>query len=140
MSRVFWDTNLFIYLLEGHDTLSARVADLRRAMLRRGDQLFTSTLSLAEVMVRPIRMGRADVAHEYERRIKLGAVLIPFDADGARAFAEIRREATIKAPDAIQLACASTARVDLFITNDGRLMDKKIAGIQFIQPLKNVFL
>ena len=35
MSRVFWDTNLFIYLFEDYGTLSQAVAQLRSKMLAR---------------------------------------------------------------------------------------------------------
>ena len=53
MSRVFWDTNLFIYLFEDYGTLSQAVAQLRSKMLVRGDQLLTSTLTLGEILVKP---------------------------------------------------------------------------------------
>jgi hypothetical protein len=51
VSRVFWDTNLFIYLFEDAGTLSGRVAGVRQRMLERGDELMTSTLTLGEVRV-----------------------------------------------------------------------------------------
>ena len=44
MSRIFWDTNVFIYLFEDYGSLSGRARELRQAMLERGDQLVTSTL------------------------------------------------------------------------------------------------
>ncbi|MGC1500193.1 MAG: hypothetical protein WA800_09355, partial [Terriglobales bacterium] len=61
MSRIFWDTNLFIYLLEDnrHNNLSKRTIALRRRMIERADQLFTSTMTVGEVLVRPIRLGDA---------------------------------------------------------------------------------
>lgn len=37
--------------------------------------------------------------------------------------------------DPLKFACAASARVDLFITNDSRLSGKIIDGIQFIVPL-----
>jgi len=43
MSRIFWDTNLFIYLFEDYGVLSKAVGQLRSKMLDRGDQLLTST-------------------------------------------------------------------------------------------------
>ena len=46
MSRIFWDTNLFIYLFEDAGERADRVAALRQRMLERGDQLFASTLTL----------------------------------------------------------------------------------------------
>lgn len=51
------------------------------------------------------------------------------------AYARIRSDRSIKPPDAIQLACASAAEVDLFITNDDRLSQKSVPGIQFLSSL-----
>jgi len=136
VSRVFWDTNLFIYLLEDSGPLFERVVNLRRSMLRRRDELVTSTISLGEVLVHPTRNNRPDIASAYEQEITQGARLIPFDIEAARIFAEIRCDKTIKAPDAIQLACAAQARCDLFITNDDRLSGKIVPGIQFVTSLQ----
>jgi hypothetical protein len=36
------------------------------------------------------------------------------------------------------LACAASANVDLFVTNDERLQGKQVAGIQFIVPVGRV--
>ena len=66
MSRVFWDTNLFIYLFEDYGGFSGRVADLRRRMLARGDQLLTSTLTLGEVLVKPVERGDEELCRKYE--------------------------------------------------------------------------
>ena len=56
MSRIFWDTNLFIYLFEDHSPRSQHVAALRERMLERNDQLCTSTLTLGEVLVSNAKM------------------------------------------------------------------------------------
>ena len=56
MTRVFWDTNLFVYLLEGGE-LAARVKQVRTRMLERGDQLMTSALTLGELLVKPLEKG-----------------------------------------------------------------------------------
>ncbi|MGH9430210.1 MAG: type II toxin-antitoxin system VapC family toxin [Terriglobia bacterium] len=136
MSRVFWDTNLFIYLFEGYGELSRRVVDLRRSMLARGDQLLTSTLTLGEVLVKPLERGNEKLSRVYEQAITGTALMIPFDARAARIYATLRSDRTLRAPDAMQLACAATAGVDLFITNDARLQAKHVEGIQFIVPLE----
>ena len=140
MARVFWDTNLFVYLIEDVGPRAVRVAELRTSMHARGDELVTSALTLAEVLVRPVAMGKAGLARDYERLICGSATVIPFDVDTARSFAAIRATENIKAPDAIQLACAAHARIDLFITNDDRLSRKVIPGIQFITSLDRAFL
>ena len=140
MSRIFWDTNIFIYLFEDYGELSLRVSTLRRRMLARSDQLFTSTLTLGELLVKPREKRDDSLRERYERALEATAALIPFDAVAARGYAIIRLDRTLKAPDAIQLACAAQARVDLFITNDDRLSRKIVSGIDFIVPLSQAFL
>ena len=139
MSRVFWDTNLFVYLVEGHGR-AKQVAALRQRMIEREDELLTSALTLGEVLVKPMEAGNQELQQRYENVITAGATVLPFDARAAPRFAEIRRDRSIRAPDAIQLACASMAGVDLFITNDDRLSRKRVRGIHFIQPLDNAML
>jgi len=58
-----------------------------------------------------------------------------FDMDAAEAYAAIRQDRGIHPADAIQLACAAAAEIDLFITNDGRLSRKNVPGIKFISGL-----
>ena len=138
MSRIFWDTNLFIYLWEDYGALSHAVAELRAKMLRRGDQLLTSTLTLAEILVKPTDAGNAELCRKYEEAISSAALLIPLDAKVARIYAAIRRDRLLKAPDVIQLASAASAAADLFVTNAARLQGKHVSGIQFIVPLARV--
>ena len=138
MSRIFWDSNLFIYLLEDHPEFSQSVVDLRQKMLERGDQLLTSVLTLGEVLVKPSAMGDQALCQLYENILGSTALLLPFDLKAARRYATIRHNRSVKAPDAMQLACASEAGVDLFITNDHRLQGKQVEGIQFIVALDQV--
>lgn len=138
MSRVFWDTNLFIYLFEEYGVLSRAVGQLRLKMLDRGDQLLTSTLTLGEILVKPIERGDSELCSKYERAIASAATLITFDVKAAKMYGGLRSERSLRAPDAIQLACAASANVDLFITNDERLQGKHVDGIQFIVPLERV--
>lgn len=137
MSRIFWDTNLFVYLLEDKGELTERVVALRERMVERSDELLTSTLTLGEILVRPVEVGDERLARRYEQAITDAATVLPFDRTAAAAFAGIRRDRSIAPPDAIQLACASVAGVDMFITNDHRLSRKVVPGIHFIQPLAN---
>ena len=138
MSRIFWDTNLFIYLFEDYGTLSKEVGQLRSKMLARGDQLLTSTLTLGEILVKPTERNEPELCVKYEQAISTAATMIPFDVKAAKVYAGLRSERSLRAPDAIQLACAANANVDLFITNDERLQGKHVDGIQFIVPLGRV--
>jgi uncharacterized protein len=138
MSRIFWDSNLFIYLFEDYDKLSQATKRLRRSMLDRTDQLLTSALTLGEVLVKPLEKGDTDRCQKYEEALSRSALLVPFDLGAAKKYASIRADRSIKAPDAIQLACAGEAGVDLFVTNDHRLQGKQVDGIQFIVALDQV--
>ena len=140
MSRVFWDTNLFIYLIEDSDDRARQVVELYQRMTERGDLLFTSALTLGEVLVKPTERNDDALRVRYEQAICSGASVLPFDIDAATHYAEIRQDRTIRAPDAIQLACAAAAGMDLFVTNDNRLTRKSVRGIHFIQALGRAFL
>jgi uncharacterized protein len=135
VSRVFWDTNLYIYLFEDYGQFSKVVAALRSRMLERGDQLLTSTLTLGEILVKPLETGNHNLSGRYESAVKATSILLPFDVKAARVYASLRSDRALRAPDAIQLACAASAGVDLFVTNDARLQGKQVDGIQFIVPL-----
>ena len=135
MSRVFWDSNLYIYLFEDCGEFSRKVQRLRAGMLARGDQLLTSTLTLGEILVKPVEAGQLRICSQYENALAATSLLIPFDIKAAKIYASLRRDRSLRAPDAIQLACAAGAKTDLFITNDARLQGKHVAGIQFIVSL-----
>lgn len=135
MSRVFWDTNLFIYLFESSGAFSKQVAGLRSRMLVRGDQLLTSAMTLGEVLVKPVQSGDSKAADYYQKLITTTAVLLPFEEKAALVYARLRADRSLRPPDAIQLACAASVGVDLFITNDVHLHSRRIPGIQFIVPL-----
>lgn len=139
MSRVYFDSNLFLYAFEGHEEFSPVVATIWKRMRARGDVLLASALTFGEVMVRPLASGNDVLARRYERAFASARVeIVPFDLAGARRFAEIRSDNAIRPADAIHLACAASARCDLFITNDDRLSRKYVPGIQFIVPLSRV--
>ena len=140
MSRIFWDTNLFIYLFEDNGELSERVAQLRSQMLKRNDELLTSTFTLGEILVKPIENGFHSLRKQYEGVLQSISTLVPLDVETAAIYASIRQDRKIRSPDAIQLACAARARTDLFITNDGHLQGKVIPGIHFIVPLANALI
>ena len=107
MSRVFWDTNLFIYLFEDYGPLSKTTAALRTKMLARGDQLLTSTLTLGEILVKPTEQGDMQLCSRYETAITVAVLILPFDAQAARIYASLRSDRALRPPDAIQLASAA---------------------------------
>lgn len=140
MRKIFWDTNLFIYLIEGTGTQTEQTVELLSRMSERNDRLLTSTMTLGEILTGPMRGGDSSLTHAYESLIRRRTSVVAFDVDCSRLYAQIRRDLTIKPPDAIQLASAANANSDLFITNDERLSRKQIDGISFIVSLDRVWI
>jgi len=139
MARVFWDTNLFIYLFENNAEWSPRVVELRRGMRARGDELLTSWLTVGEALTKPKEVGNAILEKSYMNFFLSGSVeLIPFEAEAAKRYAEIRSRERVRPADAVQLACAAAARTDLFVTNDSRLSGLVVSGVTFITGIARI--
>jgi predicted nucleic acid-binding protein len=138
MSRIFWDTNLYIYLFEGGDPFVEQARTLRRRMIERRDELLTSTMTLGEIQVGPRRAGNPELATQLRDAVLQTSTVLSFDAKAADMYAKLRENASIKPPDAIQLSCAAVAGVELFITNDERLHRLAVPGIHFITSIAKV--
>jgi predicted nucleic acid-binding protein len=135
MSRIFFDTNVFIYMFEGLEPNRSRMIEIRRRMLERRDQTVTSTMTLGELLVKPTKLGQTSLIEQYDRSVRSAAQVVSFDAQVAWRFASLRATHTLRSADAIQLACAAHVGVDLFLTNDERLHSLNIPGIGFIAPI-----
>lgn len=133
MRRIDWDTMLFVYLLEDHPEHAARAAELCEVMDQRGDALCTSVFTIGEILAAPVAAGAPEVAAQIREALRPPRVeLLPFTVATAERFARIRAENRVPPADAIHLATAAEAGVDLFLTNDRRLTGLIIPGIQFI--------
>ena len=131
--RIFWDTNLFIYLWE--DPARERMESLLAWQEAQEAEVVTSCLTLGELLVKPMQRQRADLVAQYSAAFAQ-IHLIEFDRKAAFRFAQLRAShPRLPAPDAVQLACAATASVDLFVTNDRRLSRLEITGIGAIRAL-----
>jgi predicted nucleic acid-binding protein len=91
--------------------------------------LLTSSLTVGEILVYPIKHNRRELKAEYLQAF--GSItVIPFDTEASAIFAELRaKNPGLRPPDAIQLSCAAVAESDLFLTNDGRLSKVSVSGI-----------
>jgi predicted nucleic acid-binding protein len=139
MARIFWDTNLFIYLFEHNPDWSARVIQFRQRMVARKDELLTSYLTVGEALTKPREMGNSMLEKSYLNFFVDGPIqLIGFEMEAAKRYAEIRSRERIRPADAMQLACAAASRTDLFVTNDNRLSALTVAGITFITGIERI--
>jgi predicted nucleic acid-binding protein len=136
MTHVFWDTNLYIYLLEKNSPFRPPVYTLRQKMLAAQISLVTSTMTLGEVITGPRIMGDEALAAQYRNLLTKTSTIVPFEEKAADLYATIRAQHRVKQPDAIQLASAATHGVELFITNDDKLWKLRVPGIHFIVSIE----
>ena len=141
MSRVYWDSMVFVYWLEDHPSYAPRVEYIFQSMMARGDRFCASYLSIGEVLARPLKQKQVQLVERIEQFFDSGLVeMLPFDRQAAGKFARLRATANVSPADAIHLACAGAAGVDLFLTHDKSLHKLRVKGIQFIAGLDvNVF-
>ena len=135
-SRIYWDTMLFIYWIEEHPDYADQIDRILARIESKGDQLCSSAFGVGEVLVGALKHGdrrRADAIRKAMRPPHIE--LLPFDAETAEHYAEIRARHRTSAPDSVHLACAAAAGVDLFLTNDAKLTRLHVPGIRFIAGL-----
>jgi predicted nucleic acid-binding protein len=141
MSRIYWDTMLFIYLLEGHPAFTQRAQQLLDRAYRRGDFLFTSYLALGEVMAGAEKSPHPQKALVIRANLEeMGFSFLPFDSGAVAPFSRLRAREMLKVADSIHLACAASAGIDLFLTGDKQLMRLDVPGIQFIADFNSPIL
>lgn len=136
MSRVYWDSMIFIYAIEKSPTWFPIVRMVHDAMRRRGDTLCTSIFTVGEVLVGPRKLGSQSGVDRIKNYFAGGTVsIVPFTLETAEQFALIRSWTGASPSDAIHLAAAAEAHVDIFLTNDARLLSLRIPGIPQIANL-----
>ena len=123
--RAYFDTNVFIYAIEGYPAYTP-LLNVVYGLLESGEtEAATSEITLAEVLVKPLRDGNPALAGRYQDALQTsaGLTIIPVsrailvEAAGIRA-----QRATIPLPDAIHIATAQAAGCQTLLTNDARLM------------------
>lgn len=133
MSRIFWDSMLFNYLLDDHPQYATRVQQILERSIKRKDSLFTSHFVLGEIMAGAERSPDPHKRMAVREALdNLGFSFLPFDAGAVTPFSRLRGEPKVRVADAIHLACAASAGIDLFLTGDKDLVKLDVPGIQFI--------
>jgi len=140
VSRVYWDTMIFIYWLEDHPQFARRVGAIYSRMQARQDQLITGAFTFGEVLAGAYRKGATHLADDTLGLLtSLVAEVVPFTIETASHYARIRGTPGFTPADAIHLASAAQAGIDLFLTNDKKVLGKFVPGIQFIASLDTQF-
>ena len=131
-SVVGLDTAPIIYLVEEHPTYLEVVDPFFEAVDRGDIQVVTSTMTLIEVLVQPLRRNASSLADQY-RDILLHSsniTCVDLTTQIAEQAAVLRSEHTIRTPDAVQMATAVLGGASHFLTNDARL--PSLSGMQVL--------
>lgn len=122
-ARIYLDTNIFIFALEGEDAELRRVLVELFSTAQQKDEIrfVTSLITVSEALVRPYRLGHADLIDQYERTLLDSPWLqnIPIDLSILQTAAILRAQnLSLKLPDAIHLVTAFLLGCSVFLTAD----------------------
>jgi len=124
---------LFIYLLEGNPAYVSRVRHILEHCYERGDHLCCSYLALGEIIAGAALSPDPKKEVVIQNTIReMGFHFLPFDQGAVLPFSRLRSKNKLRVADAIHLACAASAKVDLFLTGDKQLVKLHVPGVQFI--------
>lgn len=118
--RVGLDTSPFIYHIEGALPYATVVGIVFDELVRGTFAGVTSVLTLMEMIVKPLQLGLADVADEYEMVLSTypNLTIAGFDSATARRAAELRAMYGLRPADALQVAACLQRGATAFLTND----------------------
>ena len=118
--RIYLDANIWIYFLEGLPLYGQPLNALFEAADAGSLTLFTSELTLAEILVRPTKEGNFNKQQTYANIITNVNVstAVPIDRSILIASASLRASTKLKLPDAIHAATAIATNCTTFLTND----------------------
>src|ERR1039457_5661249 len=137
MRRIYWDTMLYAYWLEGDNKPSQPVQQIYQTMLQRADTLCSSPFVLSGLLVGSAPENDMAAYSSIQQFFDSDAVsMLPYTTQAVRLFAELRANHGVKALDALHLSISAAAGVDLFLTHDRRLHKLIVPGLPFIAGLE----
>jgi predicted nucleic acid-binding protein len=122
--RVYLDTNVFIYALEGYPDFVDELTELFESLDEGNLSAVTSELTLAEVLVRPFIDGNIERQTAYQQALQNSDVLevALVSRDVLIEAARLRSVTNLRLPDAIHGATARLNGCETFLTNDRQLL------------------
>ena len=121
--NVGFDTLVFVYHIDARPP-RALPADLAlQAVISGSISGVTSVLTLLELAIKPLRLGRPEAATAYETLVKSidNLAVVGIDDRTTRTAAELRAQYWLRTPDALQIAACIRHGATAFLTNDRRL-------------------
>lgn len=122
--KLFLDACSIIYLIESHQQQGQNTRSLITQALQNKTQLVISRLSFLECRVLPLKDKDERLLESYNRFFCTPALqIIELNADVINIATDLRANysSSLRTPDALQIACALTAKADQFLTGDKKL-------------------
>ncbi|MGD0843639.1 MAG: PIN domain-containing protein [Geobacteraceae bacterium] len=129
---VFLDTAPFIYFIEKNSQYHDLIKPVISLIDAQESQGVTSTITLLEVLVHPLRDGNKKLADQYKAILLSSNGLLTYEVSHeiSERAALLRAKHGLRTPDAIQLATALISKADSFLTNDPAL--KKVKELKVV--------
>ena len=124
IQTVFLDTAPVIYFIEAHPQFGPLVKKVVELMNENRIQAFTSVLTLAEVLPKPVETKNAALIEKFKIYLKNGQnlTLLPITEIISESAGVLRgKYPHLKTVDAVQIAAALDVGADAFLTNDKKL-------------------
>ncbi len=137
-SIVALDTAPLIYFTEENPDY-IQVVDPFFEALRRGEfTIVTSTITLLETLVDPLRRRDTKIANVYRNFLfgTRGVKTVPIDRDIAEEAARLRSIYPLRTPDSIQMATAIQMNATYFLTNDKAFPSLSTLKVLKLEKLK----
>jgi predicted nucleic acid-binding protein len=131
------DTAPLIFYIEDHPSYADLLAPFFEAVKSGEIRVVTSTVTLLEVLVHPLKHGDESLAHAYNDILlsSPNTLTVPVTPATAQTAAELRVTSNLKTPDAIHLATAINHRADAFLTGDRDFGGFKLMKILRVREL-----
>jgi predicted nucleic acid-binding protein len=131
-TRLYFDTNIFIYALEGFPDYADDIKELFSAVDSSKLSAVTSELTLAETLVKPFVDSDLQRQEMYRNVLKNSEALtvVPVSREILIESARLRSVSSLRLPDAIHLSTALAAGCSSFVTNDRKI--REVAGISVV--------
>jgi predicted nucleic acid-binding protein len=117
------DTSIFIYHFEANPSYLPVTTPLLNRIKSGQHHAIVSTVALMELTVHPWRLGKTEIAQNYESLLVHfpNLRLVDVTRRVARRAAQLRANYGLRPADALQTATALVNNASAFITNDKRL-------------------
>jgi len=133
--KVAFDTSIFIYFIEENPKYYSALKKLFKNIEKGKTEIVTSTLTLLELLVKPIKFSKHNLVNEYKNILLNSDRITLFDLDHniSELSAGIRARYGTRTPDAIQIGTAIYGNTDYFLTNDKQLKQIKDIPILILE-------